>query len=96
MPNHEPKIVNPTAVRHPARYRGVLNSADVNDFQEKVVKDIHDNARGINSVSSRLESSLTTIHSEVAHLRRLVDLLLNHREYVEKADAASFGIHRFL
>jgi|TARA_R110000824_G_scaffold4046_1_gene19268 hypothetical protein len=96
MTDQDPKIVNPTAVRHPARYRGVLNSADINDFQEKVVKDIHDNARGINSVSSRLESSLTTVHSEVAHLRRLVDLLLNQRDYVEKADAASFGIHRFL
>lgn len=96
MSNPDPKIVNPTSVRHPARYRGVLNSMDVNDFQEKVVKDIHDNARGINAVSSRLESSLTTVHNEVAYLRRLVDMLLSQRDYVEKADAASFGINRFM
>jgi len=96
MTTNDPKIVNPTSVRHPARYRGVLNSKDTNDFQEGVVKDIHDNARGINVLNSRLESSLVTMHNEVAYLRRLVDLLLNQRDYVEKADALDFGINRFM
>jgi len=61
-----------------------------------VVNDIHDLGKGVNAVSSRLEKGLVTMHNEIAYLRRRIDLLLNHREYVEKADAGSFGINRFL
>lgn len=96
MSQDDKKIVNPTSVRHPARYRGTLSSLDTNDFQEQVVHDLHENAAGINALSSRLDAQAVTLHNEVAYLRRLVDMLLSHRDYVEKADGPSFSINRFV
>lgn len=93
----EKKIVSPTSIRYPLRYRGIVTSSDINDFQENVVQDIQDLGKGVNTVSNRLERSLTVLHNEVAYLRRLVDSLMSHRTYVEQSDGASgFGINRYI
>ncbi|MCB1712907.1 MAG: hypothetical protein KDH96_10630, partial [Candidatus Riesia sp.] len=93
----ERRIINTSAVRRPARYRGGLISADYNDSQEEIVNDIKELGNTVNSLSSRLTRSILILNNEAAHLRRQVNALREQQDYTERA-AARFNTvaHRFI
>lgn len=86
----EQRIVSTSSVRRPAKFRGQLLSADYNDSQEEIIRDIQELANVVNSLNSRLTRSILILNNENSFLRRKVDALENQQDFSEKL-AASYG-----
>lgn len=83
------KVINTITTRRPAPRRGALRSDQYNDFQEEVVADISQLSSAVNSLHSRLQKEMLTIHNENAYLRRQVDALRNQQTYIEQVAGAN-------
>ncbi|RMH13169.1 MAG: hypothetical protein D6698_14305 [Gammaproteobacteria bacterium] len=91
------KLVTPTSVRIPARFRGFISSKDTNDFREGVVKDIQQLGLGVNALFSSLQVAQTKLTREVDHLRREVDALRNMSLFRERSEGVDgFTSNRFV
>ena len=89
--SEDQRIINTTAVKRPARFRGQLLSADYNDSQEEIVSDIQQLSSVVNSLNSRLTKSILVLNNENSYLRRKVDALQNQQSYMEQS-AVRYGI----
>ena len=93
----EQRLINTVSVRRPARYRGALTSSDYNDSQEELISDIQEISNAVNSLNSRLTSSILILNNENGHLRRQVNALREQQNYSELT-AAKFNTlaHRYV
>ena len=75
------RIIGPTAKRRPINYRGIINSQDLNDFQDEVVNDLTVLSTEMNTVNSELIRLKTSLDGELTRLRGELLNLKQQRDY---------------
>lgn len=91
------RIISPSSVRRPVKFRSALTSSDYNDAQEEIISDIQEISNVVNSLNGRLTRSILVLNNENAHLRRQVNALREQQSYNEKITARYNSLaHRYV